>query len=169
MLLPRVARSPVPCHFEAARGHEGRPSRWRLRGRCGGVCECKRGWRVRTDARNVGLCVRPLWLKPRSGSGCCERRRVHVQTQTGTREGKTAGNCLFSTIRAFEYRGNHSYERGRDAKGGEGVKSEVGRRGSDCRGSEPRYEMGTCGGEAAGYTGPRRGGDAGGKGARWRD
>jgi hypothetical protein len=44
---------------------------------------------------------------------------------------KRAGNSLFSTIQVLKYRGNRSYERGRDANGGEGVKSEVERQGLD--------------------------------------
>jgi hypothetical protein len=90
------------------------------------------------DARNVEPCNQPLWLKPWSGwllqATLCARGKV-----------KRVGNSLFSTIQALKYRGNRSYKRGRDANGGEGVKSEVERRGSDRQRSESRYEMETRG------------------------
>jgi hypothetical protein len=63
--LSFLARSPVPCRFEAARGHEGRPSRLRLRERLQGRLRVRtvvhsRGRLVRTHARNVEACVREV-------------------------------------------------------------------------------------------------------------
>jgi hypothetical protein len=109
------------------------------------------------------------WLKTRLGVvAASDVMRVRTRKRARGKV-KRAGNNLFGTIRAFEYRVNRIYECGRDAKGGDGVRSEVGRRGSDRQRSEPQYETETRGGEAAGYAGPGRGGDAGGRGARQRN
>ena len=111
------------------------------------------GSRVRTHPRRA--VVSPFrWSHGRgirASKGVRERKRAHRKVS------KTVYSAVYE---GSNYRAIHSYDRGRDAKGGQGVKWGVRwrwRQGLDCQRSEPRYGTAKCGNGVAGYTGPGEG------------